>query len=198
MIKKKEINKSLVAPFLTRIYAFLLDYLVIVIYGVVVVGGLSIALRPFITPLFSHSPAVAELTGFILLTLPVTLYFALCEQSRWQGTWGKRRMSIHVINGSGERIGFGRAFLRSAVKFLPWELAHFAIWHFMLPNSLSQSIIIAALIASYVLPVLYLVFPFTNQKRKTVYDWIAGTEVIRLQTMASSQFHDQKQMPSVE
>jgi len=67
------------STFSVRIYAFLLDYLVIVIYGVFVVGTISFAFRPFFQSLFSSSPAVAELTGFCLMTLPVSLYFILCE-----------------------------------------------------------------------------------------------------------------------
>lgn len=78
------------APFKTRIYAFLLDYLIIVLYGIFVVGTISFVFRPFITPLLSSSSIMAELTGFLLITLPVSLYFILCERSRWQGTWGKK------------------------------------------------------------------------------------------------------------
>ena len=79
------------ASFKIRIYAFLLDYLLIVIYGILVVGTISIVFRPFFTPLFSSSPVISELTGFLIMTLPISLYFIFCECSRWQGTWGKKK-----------------------------------------------------------------------------------------------------------
>jgi uncharacterized RDD family membrane protein YckC len=63
------------AAFKTRIYAFLLDYLVIVIYGIFVVDTISFVFRPYFNPLFSSSPVTAELTGFFMMTLPVPLYF---------------------------------------------------------------------------------------------------------------------------
>ena len=47
------------AAFKTRIYAFLLDYLIIVIYGIFVVGTISFVFRPYINPLFSSSPIIA-------------------------------------------------------------------------------------------------------------------------------------------
>jgi len=59
------------APFKIRIYAFLLDYLVIVMYGIFVVGTISLVFKSFITPLFLNSPIIAELTGFLMITLPV-------------------------------------------------------------------------------------------------------------------------------
>ena len=52
------------SPFKRRIYAFFLDYVVIVVYGIFVVGTISFIFRPYIEPLFSNSPVTAELTGF--------------------------------------------------------------------------------------------------------------------------------------
>lgn len=115
------------APFKLRIYAFLFDYLIIIIYGVVVVGSISFLFQPYTTDLFSTSPVAAQLTGFLMMTLPVSLYFILWECSKWQGTWGKRKMGIRVVDNNGQRIGIGRSFIRTAIKFLPWETAHFGI-----------------------------------------------------------------------
>ncbi|MDW0115589.1 RDD family protein [Sporosarcina thermotolerans] len=164
--------------FRTRVYAFLLDYLVIVIYGVFVVGTISFVFRQYINPLFSSSPVTAELTGFFMITLPVSLYFILCECSKWQGTLGKRIMGIRVVDGFGQRIGIGRSAVRTAIKFLPWEIAHFGIWRLMLPSSLSEITVYIILNAVNLAIVAYLIIPFTNKKRKNVYDWVAGTEVV--------------------
>ncbi|EKN63848.1 RDD domain-containing protein [Neobacillus bataviensis LMG 21833] len=167
------------AAFKIRIYAFLLDYLVIIIYGIFVVGTISFVFRSNINPLFSSSPVTAELTGFFMMTLPVSLYFILSECSKWQGTLGKRKMGIRVVDGIGQRIGIGRSAFRTTIKFLPWEAAHFGIWRLMLPTDFSEITVYVILNAVNLIILLYLIIPLTNKKRKNVYDWIAGTEVVR-------------------
>lgn len=116
-----------------RICAFLLDYLVIAAYGILL-GIVSFLLQPVLLPLFTASPLSGQITGFFLITLPVTLYFAICESSKWQATWGKRRMGIQVIDRDGNRPRLGRSLVRATVKFIPWELAHFVVWHLALPS----------------------------------------------------------------
>jgi len=167
------------AAFRVRIYAFLLDYLVIVVYGVFVVGTISFVFQPYLKTLFSSSPLTAELTGFLMMTLPVSLYFIICECSKWQGTLGKRKMGIRVVDDLGRRIGVGRSAFRTAVKFLPWEIAHFAIWRIMLPSGLSEVTVYIILNAVNLAILMYLVIPLTNKKRKNVYDWMAGTGVVQ-------------------
>lgn len=166
------------APFKKRIYAFLLDYLVIAGYGIFVVGTISFVFRPYIEPLFSSSPVTAELTGFFMITLPISLYFILCECSKWQGTLGKKKMGICVVDGFGQRIGISRSVIRTAVKFLPWEIAHFGVWRLMLPSSLSEITVYIILNVVNLAILTYLIIPFTNNKKKNVYDWVAGTEVV--------------------
>src|SRR5690625_4011198 len=166
------------APFKKRIYAFVLDCLVIAVYGIFVVGTILFLFRLYIKPLFSSSPVTAELTGFFMITLPVSLYFILCECSKWQGTLGKRKMGIRVVDGFGQRIGIGRSVVRTVIKFLPWEVAHFGIWRLMLPSTLSEMTVLIILSAVNFAILVYFIVPLTNKKRKNVYDWVASTEVI--------------------
>lgn len=167
------------ASFKIRIYAFLLDYLVIFIYGIFILGTISLVFKSYINHLFTSSPVTAELTGFLMITLPASLYFILCECSKWRGTLGKRKMGICVVDGFGQRIGIGRSAFRTAIKFLPWEVAHFGIWRLKLPTDFSEITILVILNAVNLVILLYLIIPLTNKKRKNVYDWIAGTEVVR-------------------
>ncbi len=166
------------APYKKRIYAFLLDYLIIVIYGIVVVGSISLIFQSYMTPLFSSSPITAELTGFLIMTFPVSLYFILCECSKWQGTWGKRKMGIRVVDSNGQRIGIGQSVFRTSIKFLPWEAAHFGIWRLMLPTDFSEILIFTILITVNLIILIYLLTPLINKTRKNIYDWFAGTLVI--------------------
>src|SRR5690625_1402500 len=166
------------APFKKRIYAFLIDYLLIALYGIIVVGTISIVCRPYVEPLFSSSPVTAQLTGFFMTTLPVSLYFILCEWSKWQGTFGKRKMGIRVVDNIGQRIGLRHSTVRTVIKFLPWEVAHFGIWRLMLPSNIPEMTVLIILIAVYLAILVYLITPFTNKEKKNVYDWVAGTKVI--------------------
>ncbi|MFD2043299.1 RDD family protein [Ornithinibacillus salinisoli] len=173
-------NKSFTyAPFTTRLLAFLLDYLIIIIYGVFIVGSVSVLFRPIMTPLFTESVVTAQLTGFLMMTLPVSLYFIVSECSKRQGTWGKQKLGIRVVDRQGNRIGFVRSVVRTGVKFLPWEVAHFCVYRLMLPTNLSESTVIVILNAVNIAIVVYLVIPFFNYKKKSVYDLVARTEVVR-------------------
>jgi len=167
------------APYKIRIYAFLIDYLVIIVYGVFVVGTISIIFRSHVSPLFLNSPVTAELTGFIMITLPVSLYFALSESSKWQGTFGKRKMGVRVANDVGDRIGISRSIFRTTIKFLPWEIAHFGIWRLILTTHYSEMTILIILSIVNIAILIYLITPLTNKSRKNVYDWIAGTKVVQ-------------------
>jgi uncharacterized RDD family membrane protein YckC len=74
-----------------RIGAFLLDYLVIAAYLVLLIimsVGLGFGpLRSVFRAMFAN-PNRSELSAFLLLVLPVILYFALFECSSWQATLG--------------------------------------------------------------------------------------------------------------
>ncbi|MBS4175355.1 RDD family protein [Bacillus sp. FJAT-49736] len=142
---------------------------------------LSILLRPLLLLLFSKGPFVAEVTGFCLITLPVVFYFSLMEASSRGGTLGKRKWNIRVVKKDGEPIGVGRAIFRSVIKFIPWEMSHFAIWNILRPSSLPDSLITFILFTANILAILYIFFPLVNKQRKNIYDWIAGTSVIHNQ-----------------
>jgi len=178
LLKNKAVIIIHYAPFPKRIFAFLLDYLIIMLYGILILGTIAYVFAPVISPLFSNSPFIAQLTGFLLITLPVSLYFILMEQSSWQGTWGKKKMGIRTVTEDGHRLKLRQSTIRTVGKFLPWEVAHFAIWHLILPSSIPEFILIIILIAIHVVIILYLVLPFTNKQRKNLYDWLAGTTVI--------------------
>lgn len=172
-------NSYSYAPMKYRLYAFLLDYFIFLIYAVVVVGTASIIFRTSFLPLFTSTPWQAQLTGFFIITLPFVLYFGICEWSKWQGTIGKQVVSLQVVNHAGKQITVAQSIIRSTIKFLPWEIGHFCVWHLTLSSSISEFTIYLVLGCVYFLVALYLILPFTNKKRKNVCDWCARTVVIR-------------------
>lgn len=170
------------SPF-RRIGAWLLDYLLIAAY-LILLTAMSLGLRASPVQAGFNSamsqPIAAELLGFFLLTLPVVLYFALCEASRRRATLGKRALRLAVVDEKGGRLTIPRALLREAVRFLPWELSHALLWRVALsPDRGSISVLVTVgFVLVYALVGLYLLTLFIGSHR-TVYDRLAGSLVIQ-------------------
>ena len=73
-------NKRTIA--VRRSLAFALDWLVVVLWGGILFGGVMIATNG--NPLRPENPWAAQAIGLLTMTVPVTLYFALCESSAWR------------------------------------------------------------------------------------------------------------------
>ena len=97
---------------LPRLLAFLVDWLVIAAWGGLLFGGVMLLTGG--TPPRLSGPWSAQGTGFLGMTLPVVLYFALAESSSARASLGKR----------GGRLPFRASLLRTAIKLAPWELGH--------------------------------------------------------------------------
>jgi hypothetical protein len=113
-------NKRSVA--VRRALAFALDWLVVVLWGGMLFGGVMIATNG--NPPRLENPWAAQAIGLLTMTVPVTLYFALCECSSWRASLGKRALRLVVSRETGERLSLRFALLRNAVKFVPWECGH--------------------------------------------------------------------------
>lgn len=101
---------------------------------VAIAYGMFLVIQTGISPLRSRldpkwMASAPSFEGYILLTisLPIWCYFALSESSPWRATVGKRLLGLYVTDTAGSRLGVGRAFLRTAVKLLPWDLSHLTI-----------------------------------------------------------------------
>lgn len=105
-----------------RSLAFGLDWLVVVLWGGVVFGAVTIATHG--SPPAPEGPWTAQAIGMLTMTLPVTLYFAVCESSAWRASLGKRALVLVVSSDAGMQLSFRSALLRNAVKFVPWECGH--------------------------------------------------------------------------
>lgn len=164
-----------------RLLAFGLDYLLIAAYLLVLAGVGSFltfgSLASRAEALFA-SPVVADLVIFALTVLPVSLYFAWQESSRG-GTWGKRRLGLRVERADGAGLSSGRALVRAACKFAPWQIAHLGVARLIrLPEppawALGSAVLALVLVAGYV-ALLY-----ASPSRRTVHDLVAGTVVVEV------------------
>lgn len=188
--------KNSLALFWKRLLAFALDYIIISAYLVVlVILGVVIARTPAgpgFRALFDD-PNSAEATAFLLLVVPVLLYFAIFESSRWQATWGKRVLGLREVTTSDERAGFLRALWRNALKLLPWELTHACLWRipgWPFDPQTPPLWINVGLILVWVIVVVYVASLLFSRTGQTLYDHLAGMRIALAESIAEP--HDRR------
>ena len=169
-----------------RAKAFGLDYLIILGYIAVltaitwaVIGAAGLL---GFTLKWPENPFIADLMAFALLILPVILYFSLLESSQRQATWGKQKMGLRVVDAEGYAITKKRAFSRSVLKLLPWQLAHTTIFQMggfsTAPVHTSPWIIAGFLIAYSMLGIYVATLHYSNAHR-SLYDRLTNVFVIQ-------------------
>ncbi len=174
--------------FFRRIAAFALDYLLIAGYLVVLAMVSSIlALGPLKEgwQVLMSSPERMDLVGFVTAILPVILYFTLLESSESGATWGKHRMGLRVVHRSGERLGRGRALMRSVVKFLPWQVQHTCLFHipgWPMETQEPPVWVVVGVVLAWVVILIYVVTLAVSPTRRTLYDWVSGSQVVMSRT----------------
>lgn len=168
------------AGFWQRVKAFVFDYFIILGY-IIAITVAGLLLRQFTDGfewLFADRVR-AQGTVILILTLPVSLYFALGDASPKQGTWSKQRVGLKVEDKHGNRISFGRSLLRTLLKFIPWELSHTLLWEIAFANGETSALINYGYAFVYLLIGLNIVSVFMTKTRQSLYDLLAGTFVIQ-------------------
>jgi uncharacterized RDD family membrane protein YckC len=163
-----------------RIGACFVDYFVFILPLLGFIGLGSWLLSSFNISPFSDNMWHNQGIVVLILTMPVVLYFALCEGSRFQATVGKRLMKVSVVDTSGQRATFKQTAVRAIVKFLPWEHFHTIMRHWEgWPTNPSPptTLHIIAMIVGWLVMGWFVVCLFVGSRR-TPYDWIAGTVVV--------------------
>jgi uncharacterized RDD family membrane protein YckC len=164
-----------------RVKAFSADYLIISIYitALVAVSYLIQSIDPAILQPLFQNPLTSQLYGFLMMTLPVTLYFAISESSSYKATWGKRWQGLKVVHNNGGRLSFGRALGRTLIKFIPWEMAHACIWQMSHSAGEAGQIVQFGLILVWVLIGMYIGTLLFSSKKQAPYDWLTNSVVVR-------------------
>lgn len=164
-----------------RCAAFLWDYVILAGYvSLLVALGLLLQRSgpEWIASRFS-GPWTGELMGFMTLTLPVSLYFALCESSPAQATWGKRKRRLRVVDVAGARIGFARAWSRTLLKLVPWELTHALIWQARFTDGEPPGWFTGGLVLVWLLIGANALAIWSSASHQALHDRGAGTLVVR-------------------
>lgn len=163
-----------------RTIAFALDYLPIAGYlvGLTLISQALATRRPTVIERLFQGPVVGQVSGFMAVTFPVALYFAVQEASARQATWGKARCNLKVIGPDGARLSLRRSLARTALKFLPWELAHTAIWQAQFATAERSPAVIAGFLFVWALVGANALSIGVRRDRRALYDRLAGTAVI--------------------
>jgi uncharacterized RDD family membrane protein YckC len=164
----------------SRTLAFALDYLPIAGYlvGLTLIGQALAVRQPDLMERLFQSPTTGQASGFMLVTLPVTLSFAVQEASARQATWGKARCGLKVIDPDGGRLSLRRALARTTLKFIPWELAHAAIWQAQFAAAERSPAVIAGFLLVWALVGANALSVGLRHDRRAFYDQWAGTAVV--------------------
>ncbi|NNK49383.1 MAG: hypothetical protein HKP01_10955 [Gemmatimonadetes bacterium] len=164
----------------SRIRAFGYDYLVILGYIAALAGvGAFLIVGPVgdrWTALMSD-PVRADVVAFVSLVLPVALYFTLTEASNGGASWGKRKVGLRVVGSGGSKLGLPNSLVRSGLKFLPWQMAHTAMFHipgFPIAPGEPPAWSTPLLVIAWFLVALYILGLTPLLGRRTPYDRLAG------------------------
>lgn len=169
-----------------RLLALLIDYALIL--GWMALLAVATLIQYAITGDFFNwlvlGTAGAQLLGSLLLVLPVGVYLYLGEASTHQATVGKRALRLRVVTAAhGGRPSRTRILVRTVIKLLPWEIAHFAVWNIVAVTTTQDApfppwLTVTVAFAD-VLPFIYIAVVAFQKDRRGPHDLVAGTRVVR-------------------
>ncbi|TSB46534.1 RDD family protein [Alkalicoccobacillus porphyridii] len=167
------------ASFLNRLKAFILDYILIFLY-LVLLAIINVFLFPSLQNLFSGSLIIAQLTGFLMVTLPVSIYFIVSDSKIVGQSFGKKKIGIRVVGPNGKPASVLRSTCRIILKFLPWELSHFLVYRLAYIGDGAVPVayyLIGGLI--YLLMFIYIGTAIFTKKKQSLYDQLTKTFVVK-------------------
>jgi uncharacterized RDD family membrane protein YckC len=174
-VRDKPLSNPDNAKLKKRFLALILDYLVFVCYGVIL----------FCISMFIYFVILDGIPNFnelemnlvsLSLIVPIVLYSIIMESCKQHATLGKRIMKIKVASITSDHVRFWQITIRNIIKFLPWQLAHMAIFHAFTLQWKPTPLWTVVLITTDVLPFLWIGFLFRKDHRG-LHDLIAKTVV---------------------
>ncbi|WAC02758.1 RDD family protein [Lacinutrix neustonica] len=160
---------------LKRIFAYCIDYFVIIIYAALLFLLTYTIHKILDQPLTQLDPITGNVISFFTLTLPVFLYFFFYESSSKKGTIGKQWVKIKVENNSKRNI-----FIRVFFKIFPWEMAHFGIHWALFYSNQGVEIPLWNWIVNIVPQIIVIIYFITivlSKGKSSIYDRIANTRI---------------------
>ena len=170
------------AGFWMRFAAYLIDYVAITL--VTCPLGMALGVVGALADQGAGGPPgrgvvtnVVTVIAYVISFVGTWLYYVLLETSGWQGTVGKKLLSLRVTDLDGARIGFGRATGRFFGKMIGLVPTIFAFAALLLLESVALFVVllIITLVISFG---AYLMVVFT-EKKQALHDMLAGTLVLQ-------------------
>lgn len=162
-----------------RFFSMIIDYLVIVGYTLLL---LVLSLLLYYVGFDGEIPKLNEWQGnavsFFTLLLPVYLFFVITENSSRHASIGKRKVGLFVASMKGT-LSLWQVILRNFFKFLPWQIAHMAMFHVIENNSKPTIYYYSCLIFVYTFPIINIACIIFRKDRRALHDLIAGTLVLK-------------------
>lgn len=107
-MEKNEVNYG---GFWARVIAFMIDLVIL---------GTVCMIPVVLVVLADRFPEIFFLTPIVWFG--ALFYFPVMESSKWQGTVGKKLLNLKVVDKDGNRLSVFRSLLRSAVKYLSFNI----------------------------------------------------------------------------
>jgi uncharacterized RDD family membrane protein YckC len=156
-------TKINISKFWTRVWALLIDSIVLGVIGLV----LGLTIQDYLVSIGNSG---------LLFGLIITIaYLTICNSELASGqTIGKRIMDIHVVDINGDTIDVGKSFLRALILSFPYFTVNLAI-----PGLSDTSIvsIIKSLVLFSIVTGVVVIYIFNRQTRQSLHDLIVGTYV---------------------
>jgi uncharacterized RDD family membrane protein YckC len=155
-----------------RVGAFLLDILIIFV--------ICAPTGYLIQHLVGYSPETGLaiwLTTLYNFSLPTWIYFSVSDRSNEGKTVGKRVFKLKVTARRSERIGWGLALARTAIKLLPWEMIHFSAFALSRDPGTFTVVQYIGLVTGNTLAFAYLIVSAFTQGKRSIHDLLLGTEI---------------------
>jgi uncharacterized RDD family membrane protein YckC len=118
-----------------------------------------------------------DVAVFTMTVLPVGVHLSAGEAGAHQASWGKRRAGLRVVTDGGGRPSVRRIVARTAVKLLPWQLAHIAVARLILDVD-DPAVTWTAYALSLAVPLLSVTVALRDPRQRALHDRVAGTRVV--------------------
>ena len=155
-----------------RVGAFLLD--ILILFGICAPVGYLVQHLTGFSPKTGLTIWLSILLNF---SMPTWLYFLLSDRSKNGKTLGKRLFKLKVARAGAERLGWARAFARTAIKLLPWEIIHFSAFFLSEDLAMFTTLQYIGLISGNSLAFVYFLSSILTQGKRSIHDILVGTEI---------------------
>ena len=156
-------TKINIAKFWTRVWALLIDSLILGVIGYL----LGLTVQDFLVSIGNY--------GLLFGLVITVVYQTICNSKIGNGqTLGKRAMDLQVVDINGNTIDIRKSFLRALILCFPYFTANLTIPG--LSDIAIVSVIKTILLSSVVIGVV-VIYIFNKQTRQSLHDLLVGTYV---------------------